>query len=167
MRLTFCGSRADGIPADQLAEVLRTERIERFSGDRKTHFIDLDHQFACPQHAFGHLERVVHVRIIDEAFPSGDGSRLFKVDAHHGQNGFGNVLGQLQKSFRIFERGLRVVDRARSGNNKKPIVDIVENLLNICSAPIDGFSCRLGQRSKTFDFCGRGHRRKSFNIDVF
>ena len=92
MGLAFGCAGTDGVPADEFAQILRTEGIQGFGGNGQAHFIDFDHELAGFEHSLGHVEGVVHVRIVDIAFPAHDGSWFLKINAHDREDGLGDVF---------------------------------------------------------------------------
>jgi cobaltochelatase CobN len=113
MGLRFGGARADRRPRDQVGDVLRRDRIEHLGPGRQTERVDVEQQAARTQEPLAHVARVVHVRVVDHAFPSDCGARLLEVHAHHDEQPLLKLRAQARQALRIFQRGGRVVNRAR------------------------------------------------------
>lgn len=84
------------------------------------------------------LERVIQVRIVDQAFPADGGTRLLEIHTHDQIQGIGNFLGQYLETIGVFVGGLDVVDRARADHDKQTVVGAIENVANDFAALGDG-----------------------------
>ena len=56
-------------------------------------FVHVYQEAAGQFHAFIDAEGVVHMGIVDVTLPAGGGARLLEIDAHHDQQGVGNLVG--------------------------------------------------------------------------
>jgi cobaltochelatase CobN len=110
--LGFGGARADGRPTDQVLQVLRGDRVEGFGGGRQAHFGQVQQQLAADVQAVLDLERVIQVRVVDQAFPADGGAWLLEIHAHDQVQGVGDFRGQHLQALGVFVGGLDVVDRA-------------------------------------------------------
>ncbi|MNZ48630.1 hypothetical protein D3C78_663780 [compost metagenome] len=126
--LRFGGAGADGRPADQVLQVLRGNRVERFGGGRQAHFGQVQQQFAADVQAILDLERVIQVRVVDQAFPADGGARFFEIHAHDQVQRVGHFLGQHFQALGVLVGGLDVVDRARADHDEQAMVLAVENI---------------------------------------
>src|SRR5690606_24544466 len=117
--LRFGGAGADGRPADQVLQVLRGNRVERFGGGRQAHFGQVQQQLAADVQAVLELEGVIQVRVVDKAFPADGGARSFEVPAHDQVQRVGHVLGQHFQALGVFVGSLDVVDRARADHDEQ------------------------------------------------
>jgi cobaltochelatase CobN len=128
VRLRLGGARADGRPGDQIAEILRRDRVEGLGAGGQADFGELEQELACLLHALIDAEGIVHVRVIDIAFPAGGGARLFEIDAHHQVQRFADLVGERLQAARVVETGDRVMDRARADDDKQAAVAAVEDV---------------------------------------
>jgi hypothetical protein len=94
VRLRFGRARADGRPGDQIAEILRRDRVERLGAGRQAEFGELQQECARLVHALIDPEGIVHVRVIDVALPAGRRARLFEIDPHHQVQRLADLVGQ-------------------------------------------------------------------------
>ena len=83
MALALGCAGANGAPADQIGDVLRRDQVQIFSGGGEAHAIDIQQQLARAAQAFVDVERVVEVRIVDEAFPTNRGTGFLEIHTHH------------------------------------------------------------------------------------
>jgi hypothetical protein len=82
VRLRFRRARADGRPGDEVGDVLRHDRVEKFRRRRQTQAGDFSssfrarssNRFRCPANR--------PVRVVDQTFPADGRARFFKIDAH-------------------------------------------------------------------------------------
>lgn len=68
MRLRLGGARADGAPGDEVGEVLRGDRIERFGAAGQAELVEIDEELARDAQALLYVKGVVEVRVVDEPF---------------------------------------------------------------------------------------------------
>jgi hypothetical protein len=80
--------------------------------------------------AFFNLERAVHVRIINQAFPADGAARFFKVHPHHQAQGVLHLLCQCLEAFAVIDGSGGIVDGAGTNDNKQPFVLALENIFN-------------------------------------
>ena len=73
--LRFCGTRTNRRPAEQIAQVLRAVRVQRFGCQRQPHADQLHQKATRNLQACFHIKRAIHVRIVNQPF--------LKIDAHH------------------------------------------------------------------------------------
>ena len=136
--LRFGGARADRGPGDQVAQVLRRNRVERFGGGRQAQFAHVEQELARLFHADVDAERVVHERVVDIALPAGGGARLFEIHAHHQQHRVGHFGLQRLQAARVIEAGDRIVDRARADHDEQALVLAVDDVAQRFAALHDG-----------------------------
>ena len=127
MHLTLDRARADRAPAHQIREELPEGRVEEFGARREAEIGEIGEKLAGKAEPFVDVIGPVQVRIVDKPFPSDDGSRLFEVHAHDDEDSIADPVRQLSQALRIFDRGLGVVDRARTDDGKEACVAAVEN----------------------------------------
>ena len=157
MGLRFGCARANRRPADEVAQILRGDRVERFGGAGQPGVGDVEQKLPRPAHAFFDVEGVIHARVVDEAFPAGGGARLFEIDAHHQQHGFIHLIGQPLQAQGVFDAGDRVVNRARADHHKQARVFVVEDGANRAAAFEHSLASGIRQRQARGDFARRGH----------
>src|SRR6202042_125772 len=95
-------------------DVLRRDRIEQLGPRREAQPIYFDQQPPRDAQTFAHIATVIHVRVVDEAFPSHGRARLFEVHAHDYEESIRGVALQLRQPPRIVERRIGVVDGTRA-----------------------------------------------------
>jgi len=91
--LRFGRARADGVPADEVAEVLGGHRVECLGAGRQAHLGEVEKQASRPLDALVYTEGIVHVRVVDVALPPSRGAWLLEVDAHHQDLGVRHLGG--------------------------------------------------------------------------
>jgi hypothetical protein len=94
MGLRLRRTRADRSPRDQVAEILRRDRIERLGGGRQTELGHPQQKLAGFLHPLLDMKRVIHARIVDEALPSDRCARFFKIDAHDEKDRVPDFVGK-------------------------------------------------------------------------
>ena len=80
--LRFGGAGADRRPGDELGEVLRHDRIERFGARRQPELGHVQKQLAREQDPLLDVERIVEIRIVDKPLPAHRGARLLEIHPH-------------------------------------------------------------------------------------
>jgi len=165
--LRLGGARPDRIPADQVGEILGRERIERFGARRQAHARELEQQRARAHHALIDPERIVHVRIVDEAFPAGGGARLFEVHAHHQDQRVLHFPRKRLKAVRVLQRRLRIVDRAGTDHNEQAMVAPVQDVAQRGATGQHGSRRPRVDRQSALHRVGRGHLVHAENVDIF
>jgi hypothetical protein len=166
MRLRFGGARADRCPGDQVAEILRRNRVERLGAGGQAEFGKLEEKFAGLQHSLIDTEGIVHIRVIDIAFPAGGRARLFEIDAHHQVERLADLVGERLQALRIVESGDRIMDRAWSDDDKKARVAAVEDIAQDLTAVHDQARGAGRERQLGMDFLRRRHGVEGGNVDV-
>ena len=167
VRLRFGGARADGRPGDQVAQVLRRDRVQRFGGGRHAQFAHVEQELARLFHAFVDLERIVHVRVVDIAFPARGGTRFFEIHAHHQQHRVLDFLLQRFQAARVIEAGDGVVDRAWADDDEQALVLAVDDVAQRFAAAADGVESTLRQRQFGVQFGRCRHGREGSDVDIF
>ena len=109
MGLRFGGARADRVPADQIAEILRDDRVQRFSRRGQTKFGKFDQKAARQRQSALDIEAVVELGIVDQAFPTDGCPRFFEIDAHDHQQLRGEFARERGQPPGILTRGSEVV----------------------------------------------------------
>ena len=164
--LAFRSPRADGVPAHQIAVVLRPERIKRLRGDGQPHLGDLHHEFARLAHPLGDLKGAVHVRVVDEALPPGHRARLLEVDAHDEAELVADRVRKLLQASGIVKSRLRIMNRTGARHDEEPLVLALENLLDGLAARKNLLVRLVRERNRHLDLGGRSHGLKAFDVEV-
>ena len=128
MSLRFRGPRADGGPGDEFPQVLRHDRIQRLGRRREAHLRQLDQESPRHPDALLDVERVVHVRIVDQALPADGRARLLEVDPHDQVEGRRNPLRQRPQSPCVLARRIQVVDRTGADHHEQSRVAAIEDV---------------------------------------
>ena len=147
-------------------QVLRHDRVERFGGRRHAEVGQVQQQFARDADAFLDVEGVVHVGIVDEAFPAHRRARLLEVDAHDQQHRLVDLRGQPAQALRVFAGSDRVVDRARTDDDEQARIVAVEDPAHGLAAAIDEVLGRLRQRQVALDRLRRREQLARDDVDV-
>ena len=165
--LRFRGARTDCGPGDEVAVVLRRDRVERLGGGGQADLADVEQELARALHADVDAEGVVHERIVDEALPAGRGARLLEIDAHDQQQGVGDLVGEFLEPARIVQAGHGIVDRARPDHHEHARVLAVEDVHHRLAACHHRRGCALGERHARLDLLGRRHVVEGKDVEVF
>jgi len=143
---------------------LRGDRVKRFGGSGQAHFGQVQQQLTTNVQTVLDLERVVQVRVVDQAFPADGGTRLFEIDAHHQVQGVGHFCRQYLEALSIFVCGLEVMDRAWADYHKEAVVGAVENLTDDFAALGDGLQGSVAQGDFALELIGRDQRLVGFDV---
>ena len=108
--LGFGVTRADGTPADRVADVLRGDGVKPFGGGGQAEAQHVGEHLAGQPHALTNIEATVQIGVVDEAFPADGGARLLEVHAHHDHESVFQLALDGSQLFCVLVRGLRVVD---------------------------------------------------------
>ena len=122
MYLAFGGARAYGAPADQVANVLRGNHVQKFAASRHAGAVDFDQQLARDAQAFVDTETLIQVRVVDQAFPAYRGAWFFKVNAHDDFQRVFVLFALGLQTARVVQRSSGVVDRARAHHHQQAVV---------------------------------------------
>ena len=164
--LRLGGAGADRVPADQVAEVLRRERVERLRAGRQAERRELREQPSRADDALVDAKRVVHVRVVDEALPAGDRARLLEVDPHHDEQRVAHTLGEPHQSSGVFERRGRIVDRARADHHDEARIPAVQDRPDGRAPACDRLRRRRRERHLGLDRLRRRHVLHAGDVDV-
>ena len=166
MRLRFSGACSDGGPGDQVVQVLGHDRIQRFGRERQADSGNVDQEFARAPYTLLDAKRVVEIGVVDEALPADRCSRLFEVGSHHKIQALGGLPGELLEFARILDRGIGVVDRARSDDHEEAMIPAFEDVPHT----LPGFQHRGGdfrRGGKVFLHCaGAGQYFMCQHVEV-
>jgi len=114
--------------------------------------LKIDHQLARGAQAERDVERVVHVRIVDQPFPADRRARLLEVHAHHEVHPLADFVGQPAKPCGVLQRGLRVVDRTRPQHDEEARVLARQDLFERRSAGTHAARGLLADRDLAMQF---------------
>ena len=128
MRLRFRRARADGRPGNQVGDVLRHNRVEKFRRRRQ----DPGRRF--PAAVSARFSDPVSMScepsrcgIVDQALPANGRARFFKINAHDDFHAVGEFLAQGVQSLSVFQRGFLVMDGARPDDDEEARVFLSQN----------------------------------------
>ncbi|MNF99570.1 hypothetical protein D3C84_824740 [compost metagenome] len=158
MSLGFGGARADGRPADQVLQVLRGDRVEGFGGGWQAFFGQVQQQLATDVQAILDLERVVQVRVVDQAFPADGGAWLLEIHAHDQIQGIGHFRRENLQALGVLVGRLDVVDRAGPDDHEQAMVGAIQNIANDFAALGDGAQGGIAQGDITLELVGSDQR---------
>ena len=141
MGLGLGRARADGGPGNEIAQILWCNRVERFRSGAEPEL--RKSQEKLPRHAepLGDAEGVVHVRVVNEAFPSDARARLFEVDAHDDEERVVHFIREAFEPIGIFHRGVEVVDRARPDDDEQARILLGQDLTDRVPGLEHGLLC--------------------------
>lgn len=145
MGLRFGGTGADRRPADQVLQVLRGNRVERFGGGGQAFLGKVAEQLAADVQAILDLERVVQVRIVDQAFPAHRGTRLLEVHAHHQEQRIRHFGRERLEAVGVFVGGLDVVDGAGADHHEQTVVLAIQDVAHHLATLGHGLQGLVGQ----------------------
>ena len=124
VHLAFRGARTDGTPGDQVADVLRTDDVEKFAACRHAQAVDVHQQLPRDAQAFVDAEGLVEVGVVDQPLPAHRGARLLEVHPHHDFE-LSRVLVALGLQLaRVLQRGHGVVDRTGADDDEQPVAAV-------------------------------------------
>ncbi|MNF66277.1 hypothetical protein D3C85_815770 [compost metagenome] len=166
VRLRFCGACAYGRPADQILQILWRDRVEGFGSGWQAHFRQVTQQLATDVQAVLDLERVVQVRVVDQALPAHGGTWLFEVHAHHQIQAVRHFCCERLEVFGVIVGGFDVVNRAGADHHEQAMVFAIEDVANHLTASGDSVQRGIGQRNFAFELIGRDQGFVGGNVKV-
>ena len=110
VHLGFGVARADGAPADRVADVLRGDGVKPFGGGGQAKAQHIGEHLAGQPHALTNIEATVQIGVVDEAFPADGGAWLLEVHAHHDHESVFQLALDGSQLFCVLVRGLRIMD---------------------------------------------------------
>ena len=130
--LAFGGPGADGRPANQIGDILWSNRVEQLSCGRHAHVDDFTEEGAGEAEPSGDVASAVEPGIHDQALPADGCARLFKIDAHDKKKAVFYLFGQFCETPCVLAACLDVVDGAGPHHEKQaPVLaenDLVDRL---------------------------------------
>lgn len=142
--LGFRGARADGSPGDQIRDVLRGDRIEKFRAGGDAHVGEVDEEFPCDTEALVDVEGVIELGIVDEAFPANGGSRFFEINPHDDAEILFKAVGFGFQQLGVFKSGGGIVDRARADYGEQAVIGAINNGIGLRTGVVDDGCDMLG-----------------------
>ena len=134
--LAFGRARANRAPADQIAQVLRGNHVQKLAASRQAHAVDFNQQLACHAQAFVDAVAFIQVRVVDQALPAHGGAGFFEVHAHHDFQRAGVFSALFEQLFSVVKCGDRVVDGAWADDHQQAVVfaghDVVDGCGGCC-----------------------------------
>ena len=108
--LRLGGSCSDGAPADEVRNILRSNKIKILGCRGNAHLVHVKEQLARDAEAVIDVEGVVKVRIVDESLPADRGAGLLEVNAHDDLKGVMVSVAQLLDLSCILDCSLGIMD---------------------------------------------------------
>ena len=136
---------ADGPPADQVADVLRRNRIEKLRPRRHAQLIEPKEQIAGHAQPLIDAEAAVQVRIVDEPLPADRRSRLLEVGPHDNFEIARQLPAHVGEQSAILERRGWVMNGTRADDDQQPIGLPAQNARSqpdACGRPKPRRECR-------------------------
>jgi len=112
------------------------------------------------------LEGVVHIRIVDQAFPADGGAWLLEIHPHDEEEAVGHLFCQHLETLGVLVGGLQIVNGARADHYEQAVILAVENVAYHLAPVGDGLQCRGGQRNFTLQLLWRDEGHVGGNVKV-
>ena len=122
MHLAFGGARADCSPTDQIRDVLRGDEVEKLHAGRHARIVEVEQQAACNAQPLVDVEATVEIGVVDQPLPPDGGARLLEVHTHDDHQPVGERAAGFLQARCVLARRLRIVNRARSGDDEQSVV---------------------------------------------
>ena len=121
--LRFGGAGADGAPADEVGDVLRSDRVEHLGGRRQAEIEHVPQESAGEPQPLGDVVRAVQPWVHDQPLPADCCARFLEIHAHGDQDAIGDLAGQGGKAPAIFPTGFQIMNRAGPDDQEQtPVV---------------------------------------------
>ena len=108
---------ADRTPCNKICGVLGADRIEEFASRGKAHLRHIKQKGTSDPESTVDLEGAVHVRVIDEPFPSDGCTGLLEVDTHDDVEIIFCGLSIRLQALCVLKRGLNIMNGAGADGN--------------------------------------------------
>ena len=131
MHLRLRVARADRPPADQIADVLRCNRIQPFGRRRQPQAKHVGQHLARQPHALADIEAAIQIRIVDQTLPADRRARLLEIHAHHDHQSVLKLALERRKTLRVLVRRFRIVNRARADDDQQTIIATVQDVADL------------------------------------
>ena len=125
MHLAFGGAGTNGSPANEIADKLGHDSIEKLAARREAHVCQIEQESSCHMKPFVDAEGSINERVVNKPFPADIGTRFFEIDSHNDEKIICKAVGLLFESERILFSCFCIVDRAWARNDNKAIVTTV------------------------------------------
>ena len=120
MGLALDRPRPDRSPRDEVGQVLGRDRVEQFGRRPQAEPVDVDQELSRQAQSERHVVAAVEMRIVDETLPADRAPRLLEIHAHEKEKPRRQAFGEAAQASRVVDRGLRVVNRARTHDREQP-----------------------------------------------
>ena len=166
MHLAFGVASADRTPANQVADVLRGDRVKPFRGCRESKAQHIGQHLACKPHALANVELAVEIRIVDQSLPPDGGARLFEIHAHHDDQLVFQLFFDGRELCGVFVCGFRIMNRAGADDDEQTIVFAVQHVTDFLTGLQHQIAHLVGKRDFLQKISGSGNRVQLSNIDI-
>jgi hypothetical protein len=103
---------ANRTPCNKICGVLGADRIEEFASGRKAHLRDIEQKRTSDAESAVDVEGAVHIRVIDEPFPSDGRTGLLEVDTHDDVEIIFCSIGIRLQFLCVLNRGIDIMNGA-------------------------------------------------------
>ena len=166
VHLAFRITRANSAPADQIANILRGNRIKPFRSGGQAEPQHVGKHLASHEHALANIELAVKIRIVDQTLPTDRGARLLEIHAHDDDQTIIKLLLDGGKPLRILVRSLRIMNRTRADDGQQTIVTAMQHVTNLLTGLQHQIAHLVRERKFLKKISGSGNRVKLTNIDI-
>ena len=166
VHLAFGVARANRTPADQIADVLRGDRVKPLGRGRQTEAQHIGEYLACEPHALANIELAVKIRIVDQALPTDGGARLLEIHAHHDDQAILKLSLDGGQLFGILVRGLRIMNRTGTDDGEQSIVTTMQHVANLLTGGEHEIAHLVGEGQFLEKISRGGNRVKLSNVDI-
>src|SRR6266550_4534924 len=146
VHLTLGRARAYRGPRDEVAGVLRGDRIDELARRRNADLDEIEQQAARQTKTVVDPEGAVTVRVGHETFPADARSGLHEVGAHDDDEVVAQLVTESVQTPRVVERGDGIVDGARPDDRDEPVVRQRKDASQVVAPFGDEARSGLGQR---------------------
>lgn len=146
MNLALHRSRPNCAPGYEVGIVLAQNCVQKLGSNRQTYLRYLQEQFARSAQSAVYLKALIEPRVIYQAFPSRNSTRLFKIHTHHKQQAVRKLNSYFLKPCCVFHSSHRIVDRARAYYGQEPIIGARDNCRNFSATLLHESADILGHR---------------------
>ena len=113
------------------------------------------------------FERIVHVRVVDQAFPADGGAGFFKIHTHHQIQRVADFFGQIAQTGRVFFGRIYVMNGAGANHNENTVVFAIENIAHDLTAILYAGNSGFAAGHVGFQLFRRNQRNNRLNIEIF
>ena len=166
VHLAFRVAGADCAPTDEVAQVLRGDRVKPFGGSRQAETQHIGQDFARQPHAFADIEPAIQIGVVNQTFPADGRARLFEIYAHDDEQTVAQLAVDGGKLGRVFVGRFGVVDRAGADKHEQTVVTTVHDIADFLTRTQHQITRIVGQRQLTQEGARRGNRVKLAYVDV-